>query len=73
MNDLETAAARVKELAEKIVRCAERCDSYRGVWELEEQEYERLKREHVDAQKALIHAAQGNTLLSIQGFRSSRA
>ena len=68
MTSLEAAAANLKDLAEKIVRCAERVDSYAGVLALEEQEYERLKREHAKAKEALIEAAQGHTLKCIPGF-----
>ena len=62
MNELEQAAANLKEVAEKIVRCAERVASYESVCELERAEFEKLKREHAKARKALIQAAQGNTL-----------
>lgn len=68
MNELEQAAANVKELAEKIVRCAERVESYAGVLATEEAELKRLKSGHKKAQEALIHAAQGNTLKCVESY-----
>lgn len=68
MTQLEDAANRLKELAEKIVRCAERCDSYKGVYDLECEELDRLKREHCAAGQALIHAAQGTILNTVPGY-----
>lgn len=68
MTQLEDAANRLKELAEKIVRCAERCDSYKGVYDMECQELERLKKEHAKAGDALIEAAQGHILKSVPGY-----
>ena len=68
MSEVEQAAARLRELAERIVRCTERVDSYAAVLATEERELERLRVEHHDAKKALIQAAQGNVLNCIQGY-----
>lgn len=67
MNELEQAAAHLKEVAEKIVRCAERVASYESVYELERSELERLKRDHAKAKLALVQAAQGSTLNCLNG------
>lgn len=68
MSDLQKAADNLKELAEKIVRCAERVDSYESILEAEAKKLVRLEKEHSKAKEALIEAAQGNPFACIPGY-----
>ena len=66
MTKLEDAANNLRQLAEKIVRCAERVDSYHAIYQTERSELTRLQEEHRRAQDDLLEAAEGNILMQIK-------
>ncbi len=68
MSILDEKAEALKELADKIIRCAERIESYEGILHAEQSELSRLKKEYRKAQVIFMETAVGKPFNCIPGY-----